>query len=443
MSEQDLIEASPTKELFISMLTKDVTINDAIGDLVDNSLDGARRICRNDDYSGLWVKIDIKKNLFRIADNCGGISVDIARYYAFRFGRPSNAERVPGSLGQFGIGMKRSLFKLGKKFTIDSTTTESHFVVEIDADKWQNDPNNWTFKFKEIDESSQPEDKQGTSISVTSLLPDVAEQFELDDFVSKLKEELRFEQVININNGLDIKVNNRSLRAPELKIIKSDDFQPAYYRQTYSDGVNVEIFAGISERSQTDSGWYIFCNKRLIVGPPRRDEDTGWGTVKGVPKYHSQYDRFRGYVFLSANNANLLPLNTAKTNMDLDSPIFRGIRQQMVQLMIPVISFLNQLHEEQNQYYRNEIPERLLEKAFNSSKESALNSPLDLLGISRENSKFRSPQPPPKTQQEMGRISYSKPMKEIDEVKRMYDVKSLKEVGEKTFDYFIEKEINQ
>ena len=103
------------------MLTNDVTLNDAIGDLVDNSVDGALSIRKDGRYDGLWVRISVKKDLFRIADNCGGISIDTARNYAFRFGRPSGMEGIPWSLGQFGIGMKRALFKLGKKFKIEST----------------------------------------------------------------------------------------------------------------------------------------------------------------------------------------------------------------------------------------------------------------------------------------------------------------------------------
>jgi len=37
------IKVYPTKELFITMLVKDITIRDAIGDLVDNSVDAIKK----------------------------------------------------------------------------------------------------------------------------------------------------------------------------------------------------------------------------------------------------------------------------------------------------------------------------------------------------------------------------------------------------------------
>ena len=36
--------AEPTKEFFISMLVRDINLKDAIGDLVDNCIDGAKNL---------------------------------------------------------------------------------------------------------------------------------------------------------------------------------------------------------------------------------------------------------------------------------------------------------------------------------------------------------------------------------------------------------------
>lgn len=40
----DQAEASPTKRFFVSMLTRDINLADAILDLLDNCLDGALRL---------------------------------------------------------------------------------------------------------------------------------------------------------------------------------------------------------------------------------------------------------------------------------------------------------------------------------------------------------------------------------------------------------------
>src|SRR5258706_7202288 len=117
------INGSPTKDFFIHMLVRDIPLNRAVIDLVDNSVDGARRLRKDASYDGLWVRLEIKPTHFRIADNCGGIPVNIARDYAFRFGRPPGAPSIEGSIGQFGVGMKRTFFKLGRKLAVESATS--------------------------------------------------------------------------------------------------------------------------------------------------------------------------------------------------------------------------------------------------------------------------------------------------------------------------------
>ena len=131
-------DASPTKNFFIEMLVVDVPLDVAINDLVDNCVDGAIRASkRSDNFKKFWVKIKIDEKEFSISDNCGGISIELARDYAFRFGRPAKAKELKRSIGSYGVGMKRSLFKLGKEFTIDSTTKNSHFRIPVIVDKWR------------------------------------------------------------------------------------------------------------------------------------------------------------------------------------------------------------------------------------------------------------------------------------------------------------------
>ena len=114
------VDSSPTKEFFVEMLTRDIDLTDAILDLLDNCLDGVLRkrgsmdIKRDDfDYSGFEANITIEKDCFIIQDNCGGISKSIAINSAFRMGRDSTKvldENLP-TVGIYGIGMKRAIFK--------------------------------------------------------------------------------------------------------------------------------------------------------------------------------------------------------------------------------------------------------------------------------------------------------------------------------------------
>src|SRR5205814_7898578 len=108
-----------------------------------------------------------------------GIDPNTARRYAFRFGRPAGAKATRRSVGQFGVGMKRALFKLGSVFEVESWTKTSHFLVKINVEDWKKEPENkWEFKFDKIQEDSHfPESKAGTVITVSTLHTNVQEDF--------------------------------------------------------------------------------------------------------------------------------------------------------------------------------------------------------------------------------------------------------------------------
>ena len=71
MSKDNIIEGNPTKTFFIQMITRDITINDAIIDLLDNSIDGASKLKENNDFSDLYIDITINRDEFIVKDNCG------------------------------------------------------------------------------------------------------------------------------------------------------------------------------------------------------------------------------------------------------------------------------------------------------------------------------------------------------------------------------------
>ncbi len=172
------------------MLVRDIPLIRAIVDLVDNSVDGATRLQSNENYEGLWIKIFANKDLFEIEDNCGGITVKDAEEYAFKFGRANDAEATPKSIGRFGIGMKRAFFKIGQKFTVESTTPSSKFIVSEDVEEWKK-KDEWTFEFLEVQEGSGYEFSEiGTRILIERLHESVSDDLGLENFLSQLRREL-------------------------------------------------------------------------------------------------------------------------------------------------------------------------------------------------------------------------------------------------------------
>ncbi len=137
------VDARPEKRFFVEMLTRDIEFAPAVIDLVDNSVDGAKRVRPTpggngtaqapERFVGLHVDLVVAPDRFEISDNCGGFSRQVATDYAFRFGRAVGQPTTEGEVGQFGVGMKRALFKLGSAFTVESQHDGERWEVTVDV----------------------------------------------------------------------------------------------------------------------------------------------------------------------------------------------------------------------------------------------------------------------------------------------------------------------
>ena len=149
MDQNLVVKANPAKSFFVSMLIKDITLRDAIGDLVDNAVD-AIKACAEDkeNLSGYKVMISLSDSKFSITDNGQGMSTDVARSTAFNFGKAKSHQLIDNSIGQFGIGMKRAFFKIGSKISVQSITKNSFFDIDIDVPEWLQQNDDWNFSFR-------------------------------------------------------------------------------------------------------------------------------------------------------------------------------------------------------------------------------------------------------------------------------------------------------
>ena len=440
------INAMPTKELFIDMLTRDISLIPAIVDLVDNCADGARRLQGEGSYKGLWSRVEISQDGFRISDNCGGIPVDIARKYAFRFGRPSGSPTVSHSVGQFGVGMKRAMFKLGTKFRVESATANSRFVVEEDVHQWAADPDKWEFQFKELQERIRvARDSQGTTIEVNPLHEDVAEAFSLATFATELKNELQARLGDPISRGLAVTLNQVPVNAEPLSVLADKRLAPAYKKLKYTKPgaktVTVKLYCGLGQSEDREAaGWHVLCNGRLILEGDKT-KVTGWGEKAGdvsIPGFHGQFNHLRGYAYFDCDDASRLPWNTTKTGINTDSLIFRAVRLEMMKLMRPVVDFLNKLKEEKERK-GNEEAVGPLEKLVTAS-------PTQPVTQVKPRGFFELPNVkavPAKAGSKLQRIQYDKPVEQVEEAMKALKVRSFKAVGEKTFEYFYKAEVDQ
>jgi hypothetical protein len=438
MGEENKINASPTKEFFISMIVKDISLEDAIAELIDNSVDGALKIRGGSSLKGLVINVSFDKDEFKINDNCGGIDVDTARNRAFRFGATEEnvGSRPTNGIGRFGVGMKRSIFKMGEFFSVESITTESKFIVNVDVPEWAKNKDHWDFYFNEVNENRQIQsgEEAGTTISVSRLYNGVSSQLALENFNTDLIRRIELHHQYHLNNGLTININGYTLKSKPSELLQSDEIFPAVIETTYpfDDGkVFVKIISGVAEPDPKKAGWYVFCNGRMIL-EANQTTITGWSD--GVRKYHNQYARFRGFVFFQSENVSLLPWNTTKTGVDLNSPLYTATRQEMLNAMRPVLEFLNEIAKEKKQLDEGETAplERKLKMA-NHIAVSTYKTP----------QLFRAPESAVVVGQrdELIRISYTRPKEQIDKVRNQLGGRvTNKEIGEATFNYFLTME---
>lgn len=364
VARQRYARANPTKSFFVSMITRDINLEDSILDLIDNSVDsawkneGSRPIGLNDDtdLSNYEISITISPELFTIRDNCGGMDLDNAVDYAFSFGRQASENNDEFSIGVYGIGMKRAIFKLGKQIRIRSTYLDPDgmkmaFAVPINVDDWlDNDDPPWDFDLVEDESLSE----NGVEILVSKLTDATSSSFESPVFVQNLIRTIARDYSIHLERGLKILLNGELVKGAPIKLSLGDYFAPV--RVDYKDSANdeevaVEIIGGMAahppdavdpdETLDGDKryGWYIACNGRIVLDADKTIV-AGWGT-QDWPQWHRQYSGFIGIVLFTAANAVALPLTTTKRSVDVSSEVFLRARRHMRGISKEWIAYTN------------------------------------------------------------------------------------------------------
>jgi hypothetical protein len=343
------IDASPTKTFFVDMLTRDIELEDAILDLLDNCVDGIQRTIKNrpssiKPYEGFWAEINFSEAGFTIKDNCGGISLEVAKNYAFRMGRPAEDNEKDlsiNAIGTYGIGMKRAIFKMGRSSEITSQTEQESFRVSI-SPEWIS-ADTWKLPFEEIDRSMK---SSGVIIKVTDIRESILEEFTSSVFNNSLVGKIAHHYSYIIRKGFTVLVNGKKVSdslfellwegVDKINNINEAVIAPYLYKSQYEE-VSIELAVGFYRRniattdeveaenegirtSSENAGWTIVCNDRVVV---YRDKTrlTGWGEA-GVPSYHPQFISVAGIVHFRCHDPRQLPITTTKRGLDLSSDLY-------------------------------------------------------------------------------------------------------------------------
>ncbi|MGG5890705.1 ATP-binding protein [Falsiroseomonas sp. HC035] len=454
----DQAEARPTKRFFVSMLTRDINLADAILDLLDNCLDGALRLAQGADvnYSQHFVKIEIATSHFKIEDNCGGIPREVAKNYAFKMGREPDDDRdnEAATIGMYGVGMKRAIFKMGREALVRTSFENDMFEVPIDsawleAKDWSPLP---------INEPTEPDEKlaePGTTIKVSKLYEGVARQFGNAAFENELRSAISEHFTMFLQKGLKVSLNGAPVYPVLVAVLLSDrkDGPAPYVFQKSIDDVLVSITVGLNsgrslgddddddpgferDRSSATAGWTVLCNDRaVIVGDKSRL--TGWGD--SVPLYHPQFAIITGIVSFRSNLADKLPVTTTKRALDTSSNVWLEALVKMKEGLRVWINYTNQWKNhprgDQSQFWEGARAVPLMDAVAAISERVGVKASLVQLEFNPQKAKVL-PLPPSKTPSSR-RIVFSRPIEEIRIVsKLLFDAEDTKPglVGERCFE---------
>lgn len=462
--QYDEVEGSPVKSFFVSMLTRDIELEDAILDLLDNSVDGILRLkhkgSKEKPYEGFWARINFNKDGFKITDNCGGIPWKLHNY-AFRMGREAGQSDVDGTVGVYGIGMKRAIFKMGEDCSIWTQNRGQGYKVDI-SPEWIHDEGRWKIP---VSRSKKTMKSDGTEIAVKELYPGIAEQFgkSAEAFTSGLEHVIGTHYAFIIDKGFDVKINGQAVKPQPTRLVftkpsvkRRPAIRPFVFKTITDDGVHVFLAVGftrpipseeeaISEQEETrysslDAGWTVVCNDRAVVYCDR-SELTGWGEA-GVPRYHNQFIAISGIVEFRSADPSKLPTTTTKRGIDASSPLYLQVKNKMREGMLLFVDYTNKWKGRAEESKKHiEAGEALLLSELKDAT-SSLNMTTTRQTVPK-GQQYKPPLPKPETfSARKRRISYVKDLKEVQQVgEYLFDdpESDPSKVGAECFDLILRK----
>jgi hypothetical protein len=438
-------DANASRAFFVQMLTRDITLEDCILDLLDNSVDGAwtslGHVAPTLDEAvkmdAFRIEIVATPTTFRLSDNCGGMTRSRAENHAFTFGRKSGDNELGDDyrIGVYGIGMKRAMFKLGEKIRISSTYTNEQgepeaFCVPIEVPTWMADKNtDWRFDIYADD----PGAHFGVEIEVTDLTKGTKASFENPSFQENLRRTIARDYALHLARGLSIELNGEEVEPWQITLLQGADFEPLRKKwEIEADGgtVTVELLAGAAALPVDDEGpdeedtgeqrfgWYVACNGRIVLAADKTAVSV-WA-LDGFPIWHRQYRGFVGLLLFTSSHTELLPLTTTKRSVDLSSDIYRQCRPEMRAATRAWITYTNARKSDR-------------EKA--KAAEAAA-KPVSIFFVPQR-AKISTPTMPAKTRVSTTSIQYHMPTKRIKALAAKFGNVNMPatQVGTKTFEF--------
>jgi hypothetical protein len=326
----------PTKNT-LTALKSDVDMVSACLELCDNALDAWKRT--SDREGEMSIEIFAEQSgettTLTIQDNAGGVPREDA---AMLFGLGQTAkEYIPGSIGTYGVGAKKSLVNLGVPFKISSRASDAGVGWSFRiTNEWFEDDQDWTVPVRQ----NKDIDPGVTKIKIEDL------NYEWDnETAERLRERLgkaynlflskNFQQFHGTDYDLTIRVNGELVEPeglPEWSFSPFDDIHPRRFEDIkinvpqMDKPVRLHITVGLlTKKNSRTAGTDIYCQKRKIATGVR-DVQGGFGTGKNqVGQFSARHERLKVILELeTTGDGQMLPWDTQKSSIDAHNQIMRG-----------------------------------------------------------------------------------------------------------------------
>ncbi len=202
--KKELIDITPHKSIMCKISQTGYSIQEAISELIDNSIDARL------ENEKIVINLEIDDKHILISDTGKGMNKNVAKD-SIRLGYSSKKEK----LGEFGLGLKTATSFLGEEFVLKTKQKDSNeeYIIKYNEEEWLKSGDWFKFPFM-IEEKNN--DLHGTIVEVSKLKVDIT-----NELLEKIKEELgrRFAPFI-LNNEIHLYFNGEECNVPKPDIIE-------------------------------------------------------------------------------------------------------------------------------------------------------------------------------------------------------------------------------
>lgn len=436
-------DASPEKRLFISLLTRDISLVAAFLDLIDNSINAAlapfaNKLTTAEGYlsalddpeisASTSIDIDFSAESVKIADNAAGIDAETAKSSVFKFGRAPDVSRASlDRLSVYGIGLKRAMFKMGDQISIVSDHAQGGFELDLHVPTWAALKQEvWGFPI--TPRPSADGGATGTTIEITALHDDVATRLDDGVFEGQLIEKIGRTYAYFMGKFVTINVNGKPVAPESVEVSENRATETVAI-----DNATCAIVAGLGPSDSNGrfrdatSGWFVLCNGRTVVSADKSSL-TGWGGY-GLPIFQPKHRPFLGMVMFVSDNPEALPWTTTKASINEDSIAWQRAKREMVNTAKAIITFLDRRYTETG----TEVGSDELTDARGGSVNPLASS-------SAQPRKFKPPAP---KKDATTRIQYDAKVADVERIGKHLRQPGMSgsEVGRYTLDFFLRNEV--